>query len=349
MELSKGDLRQLLENLRLDDVERLLGVLLHARQDVQNLVQVGEAPPGREVIQVRTDREQVNQILLPRHEVGDGRRDGDGAFEAVARRLGRAARDMGVEDDGDAEEVFVAVLAHDGPAEPRGGAPVDVAEIVAVAVLAVADVLEGLADAGGQGNAAGVVAPAGGQLQPRQSLERGIDHQLLPRLEAARGVQQPEGLIGLHAVAVEGIDAPAQAAQTQAQAPALAAAEGPDGDALGGLRQQRMGQPMGNDVDRGGRAAPRLLQLDVHRQHLAGADAPRLPRRQPHARTQQPHGQQRRRPEPEDVRPDQIPLKAQRDAAVHGEDDAGPEKPASGGGEAVAVDPPEPAEGGAPE
>src|SRR4051812_8867813 len=103
-------------------------------------------------------------------------------------------RHVRVEDDGDAEHVLLDPLAHDRPlaaGDARGGAPVDVADVVALAVFAVAEVLERLAHLRRQRHTTGLIAAAGRKRQPAERGELRVDqelslvHERAPRSEDA--------------------------------------------------------------------------------------------------------------------------------------------------------------------
>ncbi len=78
-------------------------------------------------------------------------------------------------------------------------APVDVADVVALAVFAVADELEAFAEVAGQGHAARLIAPAGGEDQSAQAAELGIDQQSVLLGEGVLGAEDAEGKAGLDA------------------------------------------------------------------------------------------------------------------------------------------------------
>ena len=167
------DARQVFHQFRFNGRERFHGAGFDTSQDVEDLVEIRQAAARGEMVQVRPRGEDVHQILLARHVIAHRRADRHGAFERLAGsgRPGEPPRHVSVEDHGDAQEVLLAVLAHDGRVKPRGGPPVNVADTVAFAVFAIAGIFERVADVGGQRDAAGLEAAARGEAKPRQRRE----------------------------------------------------------------------------------------------------------------------------------------------------------------------------------
>ena len=97
------------------------------------------------------------------------------------------------EQDGDSEQILLYPLADDGALGAGGGAPVDVADVVPFAILAIAEVFERLADLRHQRHAARLISPAGRQVQARQRREFRMNQDLPRLMERLPAAQQAEG------------------------------------------------------------------------------------------------------------------------------------------------------------
>ena len=175
-----------LEERRPDRLERRGRRRLQAGQHVEDVIEVPEAPTGAHLVEVGPGREDVDDLLASAEVLGHGGQRRDRRLEARALARAWPLPEEGVEHEGDAREVLLLVLPDDGPAQAGPGPPVDLAQGVAVAVLAGPDELERVADHGREGDAARLVAAAHrqGQRVERVVARVGEDHLL----------RQPDGL-----------------------------------------------------------------------------------------------------------------------------------------------------------
>jgi hypothetical protein len=128
-----------------------------------------------EHIKVGSRREQVDQVLAPAERVRRRRGQADRRFKLGEPRRRRflLARDERVEHDRHAAIELFLVFLHDGLAQARPGAKVDLAQGIAGAVFAIPDVLGREADAGSERHASRLVACSHGKVHAIHRVKRG--------------------------------------------------------------------------------------------------------------------------------------------------------------------------------